>query len=138
MCCWSGVLAEEPEVRELGEGSAVCFLRLRCLWRKPAVVEGEREPLYVNVLLLGVSAANIARYLYDGRRVVVDGSLQSAHWDGPGAREQESVCVLAQRVEFLGPAPQWVLGPGGEQYRCGDFIPLETSSVVGFSDEMWS
>jgi single-stranded DNA-binding protein len=140
-----GVLAEAPEVRELGEGSAVCFLRLDCLWRQPAGLAREREPQYVNVLLLGRSAANVARYLYAERRVVVDGSLRSASWEGPDALEREDVCVLARRVEFLGPPPWEFRRARMQQHSCREaqhhscrgalIIPGECT--VGFSEDIW-
>lgn len=131
-----GVLGEAPGVRELDGGVSVCFLRLDCLWRQPAGLAREREPQYVNVLVLGASVARIARYLYAGRRIVVDGMLSSAHWAGPDATPREIVCVLARRLEFLGPAPEWVFGPGGESSLCtgpsrGGDCP------VGFSEDVW-
>jgi single-stranded DNA-binding protein len=132
-----GVLSESPEVHQLGDGASVCFLALDCLLRRSAEVPGDGEPFHVNVLLLGASAARIALYLYAGRRVVVDGSLQSAHWEGPAAHQSEAVCVLAQRVEFLGPAPEWLRLPADRQYRSASLLVPDTSSVVGFSEHMW-
>ncbi len=131
-----GVLGEAPEVRELDGGVSVCFLRLDYLWRQPAGLAREREPQYVNVLVLGASVARIARYLYPGRRIVVDGMLSSAHWAGPDATPRDIVCVLARRLEFLGPAPEWVFGPGGDLYACGDRVP-GGEHPVGFSEDIW-
>ena len=100
-----GELADPPEVRELDEHTAVCFLRLNCLVRQGVGSPRGLDPWYVNVFVLGGYALKIARYLYAERRVVVDGSMRSAHWQAPDARQREEVCVLARRVEFLGPPP---------------------------------
>jgi hypothetical protein len=50
-----GMLAEAPEVREVGADSAVCFLRLHC-GSPSAVVARWSMPFEINVLLLEVSA----------------------------------------------------------------------------------
>jgi len=100
----AGTLAEPPELHDLDEQTTVCFLRLRCIAHKSPRLLGDEDPCEVNVLLLGAPAPKMAPYLYEGRRVVVDGSLASAQWEISGARAQESVCVMGQRVEFVGRA----------------------------------
>jgi single-stranded DNA-binding protein len=101
----AGSLAEAPELRELEAGSAVCFLRLQCTWNQAPQILGDDGQHDVNILLLGERARKIAPYLYAGRRLVVDGSLASASWES-GTYEQETVCVLGERIELLGRLPQ--------------------------------
>lgn len=140
-----GSLADPPEVRELDEHTAVCFLRLNCLLRQPVGSVRESDPRHVNVLLLGGCALKIARYLYAQRRVVVDGSLRSARWETPDAREHEEVCVLARRVEFLGPPPWEFERARAQQNCCGEVWRSSCSGVllapgecaVGFSEDVW-
>jgi single-strand DNA-binding protein len=45
-----------------------------------------------------------AQYLQKGRRVAVDGRLQSQSWEQDGHRRRK-VEVVANRVEFLSPPP---------------------------------
>ncbi|HXP98654.1 MAG TPA: hypothetical protein VN845_01155 [Solirubrobacteraceae bacterium] len=138
-------LVDPPEVRVLDERSAVCFLRLACCWHQPVGAVRELDPQYVNVLLLGGYALKIARYLYAERRVVVDGTRRSAQWETADAREHEEVCVLARRVEFLGPPP-WEFERArrredrfGEVWRSsGDGALLAPGErIVGFSEDVW-
>lgn len=140
-----GELADPPEVRELDEHTAVCFLRLNCLSRQRLGSERELDPWYVNVLVLGGYALKIARYLYAERHVVVDGSMRSARWQTPEARQREEVSVLARRVGFLGPPP-WEferaraqLDRPGEVWRsngCGTLL-VPSECFVGFSEDVW-
>jgi len=136
----AGTLADAPELRELEDGPAVCFLRLQCTWNQVPQILGDEDQLDVNVLLLGERARKIAPYLYEGRRLVVDGTLGSASWEQSGAKEQETVCVLGERIEFFDKAPV-----GTERYPRpatpnedeGDIL-AETPPMVGFSEDVWS
>jgi single-stranded DNA-binding protein len=120
----------QPAGRERGRQSAGLGRE-----RQPARRGGGRRS--VNVLLVGGSAARVARYLYAGRRVVVDGSLQSARFDRADGREAEAVCVLARRVEFLGAAPAWVHRATGDGDGGGASLALERAFAAGFSEDIW-
>jgi single-stranded DNA-binding protein len=144
----AGTLVETPELRELEDGPAVCFLRLKCTWSQAPQILGDEDQLDVNILLLGERARKIAPYLYNGRRLVVDGSLASASWEQSGAEEQETVCVLGERIEFFDKAPAGAVRyPGGSMTRVlprpargskdeGDSL-TETQPMVGFSEDVW-
>jgi hypothetical protein len=69
----------------------------------------------------------------DINRVVLFGVLCEA----PEVCELEDVCVLARRVEFLGPAPAWVHGPAGEIYDREPLTLADGSCAVGFSEDVW-
>jgi single-stranded DNA-binding protein len=101
----SGRLACDPEVRELSNGTPVCFLCLACV-AGGRVVGGARggRPGYLDVVVLGAKA-RVARDLFQGRGVVVQGSLESACWEAGEGPECEAVCVFAERVCFMGYRP---------------------------------
>jgi single-strand DNA-binding protein len=103
----SGRLACDPEVRELSNGTPVCFLCLACVTGR-RVVGGPRgaPPGYLDVIVLGSKARRVARYLFQGRGVVVQGSLESACWEAGEGPEREEVCVFAERVCFMGYPPR--------------------------------
>lgn len=138
----SGVLKSgvaKPEVE------AVCFLRLSCLWSRDAVASCAHEDRYVNVLLFGRCAVNIGRYLYARRRLFVDGELCSSRLSGVDGLVRDEVCVVASRIEFLGPPP-WEFervrreaGQGGKALRQdGSEAPVVPGEcTVGFSEDVW-
>ncbi len=133
----SGWLAGEPELRELADGGPVCFLRLACVdqRRRPGA---SRQCLgEVDVLIMGTRARRIARYLYRGRGLVIQGSLQAERWEAGEGPEPEAMCVLADRICFIGGAPSGVrAGALGRRQRASD-IALGLSAATGFSEEMW-
>jgi hypothetical protein len=64
--------------------------------------------------------------------VAIDGSLESASWESDGPREHEGVCVLAHRVELIGPPPDGIALPHEEQ-------GVGAASVsADFSEEVWT
>jgi single-stranded DNA-binding protein len=130
----SGRLASEPQLLVTDIAGSVCLLRLECSPRWPApqtASDGDREPLRFDVLILGSAVEKVAPYLYEGRTVVVDGSLESASWESEGPREREGVCVLAHRVEFIGPPPAGIAAARDGQ-------DADTASVpVGYSEDVW-
>ena len=133
----SGRLASEPELRELAAGGPVCFLRLACAdgRRRPG---GSRQRFgEVDVLVTGASARRIARYLYRGRGVVVQGSLQTESWEAGEGPEREAMCVLAERICFLGRAPSGARARELQRRRRASDVALGVSVATGFSDEVW-
>ncbi len=130
----SGRLASEPQLLVTDGAGTACVLRLECVSRRPAcgpASDEEREPLQFDVLILGSVAEKVAPYLYAGRTVAIDGSLESASWESHGPREEQGVCVLAHRVELIGPPLQGI-APAREDFA-GD-----RSVSVGFSEEVWT
>jgi hypothetical protein len=63
--------------------------------------------------------------------------LRSAQWESVDGPESEDVCVLARRVELLGPSPTRVRGLAGEIYDCGPLRLADGSCAVGFSEDIW-
>ena len=133
----SGRLASEPELRELADGGPVCFLRLACAdpRRRPG---GSRQRCgEVDVLITGARARRIARYLYRGRSLVVQGSLEVECWEAGEGPEHEAMCVLADRICFIGGAPSGVRARAlAQRWRASD-LALGISAATGFSEEMW-
>jgi single-stranded DNA-binding protein len=101
----SGRLVCDPDLRELAVGGPVCFLRVACNAGRGTPGGSRQRCGELGVLVLGAKARRIARYLYVGRGVVVQGSLASECWEEEGP-ECEVVCVLAERVCFMGYPPR--------------------------------
>jgi single-strand DNA-binding protein len=134
----SGRLARDPELLELPNGEPVCFLRLACATGR-RVVGGSRNGRagHVDVIVLGQKARRIPRYLYRGRGVVVQGSLETERWEAGEGPEREAMCVLAERVHFAGSAPRGARAQALQRRSRASDAALGMSAAVGFSEHMW-
>jgi single-strand DNA-binding protein len=135
----SGRLARDPELLDLPNGTPVCLLRLACAGTGRRVVGGSRDARagHVDVIVLGAKARRIARYLYGGRGVVVQGSLETERWEAGEGPEREAMCVLAERVHFAGNAQRGAQARAlASRSRARD-AALGMSAAVGFSEHVW-
>jgi single-strand DNA-binding protein len=139
----SGRLVSDPELRELPDRTPVCLLRLSSVVKRRTPGGSRHGAGEFSVLVLGPTARRIAPYLYRGRRVVVQGRLETERWEAGAGPEREVTCVLAERVHLAGDAPPSAQARAGAQARALDSrsrvkdtapgMPL----AAGFSDEMW-
>jgi single stranded DNA-binding protein len=102
----SGRLVCDPELRELPDGGPVCFLRVACAAARRTPGGARDRPAEFDVVAVGATARRAARCLCRGRGVVVPGSLESERWEAGEGPEREAVCVLAERVCFMGRPPR--------------------------------
>ncbi len=94
----TGRLTEEPELKHLAEGRAVCNLRV-------AVDNGRHPTTFIDVAAFDGQAYTCAEYLAKGRKVGVEGRLALREWrDGQGLLHQRYSVV--GRVEFLERPPR--------------------------------
>ena len=139
-------IARRPEVLELAPWGSVCLLAL-CVERshqppRPGRAR-RRGPGPRHALVLGEHARRIAPYLYPARRVVIHGRLQTAQWESPFADEGRASCLIAERVQLLGPPPgvRRRAAPAGRKRAAapagrGELLAASAAGV-GFSAEMW-
>jgi single-strand DNA-binding protein len=50
----------------------------------------------------GPSGENVAKYVYKGRPVAVDGRLDWREWETKDGRNAQAVSIVAKSVQFLG------------------------------------
>jgi len=55
--------------------------------------------------VFGAPGENVAKYVYKGRPVAVDGRLDWRTWETPDGRNAQAVSVIANTVQFLGSPP---------------------------------
>jgi single-stranded DNA-binding protein len=134
----SGRLVSDPDVHELPDGTPACVLHLRTAMRRriPGAAHGTVREL--PVLVLGPKACRIAPYLYAGRQVIVLGRLEAERWEAGEGPEREALCVLAERVSFVGPPPIGVGAPAGSGHARSPNPAPSICAAVGFSEDMWS
>jgi single-strand DNA-binding protein len=100
----TGRLTSDPDLRVLPSGSNVCHLRIavNARRRNPNGEWGEK-PNFFDVVVYGASGANVAKYVYKGRPVAVDGRLDWREWETKDGRNAQAVSIVATNVQFLGP-----------------------------------
>ncbi|MCL4357757.1 single-stranded DNA-binding protein [Patescibacteria group bacterium] len=96
-----GNLTRDSELRQTPNGQNVCGFSI-ALNRsyKDANDEWQEATDYIDIVAWGVLAERVAQYLSKGRRVLVQGRLQSRSWEQDGAKRSK-VEVLANDVTFL-------------------------------------
>jgi single-strand DNA-binding protein len=101
----TGNLTQDPELRHLGSGTAVCELRVAVNSRRKDGATGEwvDKPNYFNVTVWGAQGENCATYLAKGRPVAIEGRLDWREWEAKdGSGKRQAVQIVANSVQFLG------------------------------------
>ena len=108
-----GNLTKDPELRYTPNGTAVANLRIAVNRKfKDRTGELKEDTCFVTVTAWDKQAEICNQYLQKGRPIFVEGILQSRSWDTPDGQKRSTIDVRAERIQFLGSAPQG--GKGGD------------------------
>lgn len=119
-----GNVGSDPEMRYTPSGKAVTSFRMATNHRYQGP-DGERkeETEWFRVSVWGRQAETTNQYLSKGRRVYVEGRLQSRTWEGQDGQPRFSLEVSANQVIFLDrTAPA---SPGGEGELEPEDLPFD-------------
>ena len=110
-----GNVGSDPEMRYTPNGKAVTSFRMATNYRYVGS-DGERreETEWFRVSVWGRQAESCNQFLAKGRRVYVEGRLQSRNWEGQDGQMRTSLEVSANRVIFLDRAAPVSLAEEGE------------------------
>ena len=95
-----GRLTAKPELRYTSSNMAYARFSV-AITRAFANAQGERGTDFINVVVWGKQAENVANYLDKGRLVGVEGSIQTGSYTDKDGNKRTSFDVRADRVEFL-------------------------------------
>ena len=95
-----GNLAQDPESRTTQSGVAQCTLRLAVQRRFADKQTGKREADFFPVICFRQTAEFAAKYLSKGRKVAVEGSLQTRSYDAQDGSKRYITEVIADNIEF--------------------------------------
>ncbi len=110
-----GKLAGDPELRSTASGNSVCTLRLITYQGyKNDMGEWEDRPSYHNVVLWGRTAEVAEQYLRKGRRVYIEGSLQTRSYEDRDGNKRWITEVKGRRMIMVGGGPDERDTPGRE------------------------
>ena len=99
-----GNLAADPESRTTQSGVAQCTLRL-AVQRRFANQQGVREADFFTVVCWRQTAEFCSRYLSKGRKIAVEGSLQTRSYDAQDGSKRYVTEIIADNVEFCDSRP---------------------------------
>ena len=101
-----GNLGADPEMRYTADGNALTSFRVATS-RNYTSPDGERreETEWFSVVTWRKLAEQGRQFLQKGRRVYVEGRLQTRSWDTPEGQRRYRTEVVADRVMFLDRAP---------------------------------
>ena len=99
-----GNLGADPEMRYTADGTALTNFRVAAS-RTYSGRDGERkeETEWFSVVTWQKLAEQCSQFLQKGRRVYVEGRLQTRSWDTPEGEKRYRTEVIAERVLFLDP-----------------------------------
>ena len=122
-----GNVGTDPEMRYTANGRAVTSFRVAAN-RSFTTAEGERreETEWFAVVAWQKLAEQCSQYLQKGRRVYVEGRLQTRSWDTPDGQRRFRTEVIADRVIFLDRATGAPLPEEGESETVeAEALPFE-------------
>lgn len=96
-----GNLANDPESRTTQSGIAQCSFRL-AVQRRFKGANGERETDFLPVVCWRQTAEFSQRYLAKGRKVAVEGSIQTRSYDAQDGSKRYVTEIIADSVEAVG------------------------------------
>lgn len=119
-----GNLAADPESRTTSNGVPQCTLRL-AVQRRFANPSGVRESDFFNVICWRQTAEFCQKYLLKGRKVAVEGSLQTRSYDAQDGSKRYVTEVIAENVEFCDRAPE----QAQQQAQQGKFTEVDDDEL---------
>lgn len=105
-----GRLTKDPEIRYISESqTAVATFSLAI--DRPVKQGAEKKTDFPHIIVFGRQAENCEKYLAKGRRVGIQGRIQTGSYQGKNGQTVYTTDVVADRVEFL----EWGNRDGGAE-----------------------
>ena len=119
-----GHLAADPEFRTTGNGIAQCNIRVG-VQRRFANPSGVRESDFFPVVCWRQTAEFVNKYALKGRKVAVEGSLQTRSYDAQDGSKRYVTEIVAENVEFCDKAPENASPAAGN----GGFVEVDDEEL---------
>ena len=122
-----GNLTRDPESRTTATGSTVCSFTVAVNRRRSSQNSNQPDADFFRVSAWNQLGENCQRYLAKGRKVAVEGSLQTRSYDAQDGSKRYVTEVIADSVEFCDSKPE-----GGQKSAApaqGEFIEVDDESL---------
>lgn len=102
-----GNLTRDPETRTTTGGKSVCTFSVatNSTWKDAAGQKQERSEFH-NVVAWAKLAEICQQFLGKGRKVYIEGRLQTREWDGPDGQKRSRTEIVAENMIMLDRSPQ--------------------------------
>lgn len=129
-----GNLAADPESRTTQSGITQCTLRMAVQRRFANQQTGQREADFFNVVCWRQTAEFASRHLSKGRRIAVEGSLQTRSYDAQDGSKRYVTEIIADNVEFCDSKPAG--GQAGGFTPAVDDVARQAEAAFGMQAEV--
>lgn len=119
-----GNLGADPEIRQANSGTSVGNLRIATSERVKRGEEWVEETEWHRVTVFGRTAENCGRFLTKGRKVYVEGRIQTRKWTDKDGADRYTTEIIARDVRFLGGQSEGGGGGGGSRPSTDSDIPF--------------
>ena len=130
-----GNLTQDPEVRTIPSGQSVCNFSIATnrYWTS---ADGQKQEAseFHNVVAWRKLAEICGQYLKKGRKVYIDGYLQTRSWDGQDGVKRYRTEIVAENMIILDKG-QGAGRPGAETFA-PPTPPMPNDPAVGSDDEI--
>lgn len=128
-----GNLAADPESRTTSSGIAQCTFRL-AVQRRYAAQGGEKVADFLTIVCWRQLAELCQRYLSKGRKVAVEGSIQTRSYDAQDGSKRYVTEIVAESVEFLGGGQEGAQKPSESAGSIAEHAEPVKGEQVGFTE----
>ena len=121
-----GNLAQDPEVRYMPNGGAVCNITVATseTWKDKSTGENQEKTEWHRVVVWGRLAEICAEYLSKGRQVYVEGRLQTRRWEDSEGNKHYTTELVAKEMIMLGEKREAYAAEGHEDESGGEEVPF--------------
>jgi single-strand DNA-binding protein len=120
-----GRLTKDPELTYTQSGAAVCRFSIAVNRSSGQSADSEGNANFFNIVAWNKTAEICNQYLAKGRQVAIDGRLQQRRWEGSDGVKRNTVEIVANNVQFFGPARGTSGQYGGQGQRGSQGEPSE-------------
>lgn len=125
-----GNLTRNPELRYATTGTAIG--RFTLALNRPKKDGQDQQADFINIVTFGKLAENCGNYLAKGRKVGVEGRIQSGSYQDKEGRTIYTVDVLAHNVEFLSPMQNNSQSSSQDYSGIEGFQPTDSDDSIPF------
>lgn len=99
----TGNLTRDPEVRNTQSGMSIMRLGVAVNDRRKNQQTGEWENYanFIDCVMFGTRAENVARYLRKGSKVAIEGKLRWSSWEDNQGGKRSKIEVVVDDIEFM-------------------------------------